>query len=141
MPDLHDPFTGTWTFSAPQSRLSTPAPRRWVQQIFATPEEIVVHEDIVRGNGVPSTVRVWARFDGTDYPIFGLPIADATAYLRPGARSISVTGKKDGELAFMQTITISHDDRFLTLVYSVQNGASQVSRGKAVFEKTLPGGN
>jgi len=130
-----EPFTGTWKFSALRSKLSTPLPQTWVQKIVATRDEIVVHENIVRSNGAKSLVRIWARFDGSDYPVSGLPIADCMAYKRINSHSISGTGKKNGIVSLTETVTVTPDGRSLTLVYSVQTGASQVSRGIAVFEK------
>jgi hypothetical protein len=135
MPEQSDPFTGTWRFDAQRSRLDTPLPQTWVQQIVVTRDEIVVHENIVRSNGAKSAVRVWARFDGSDYPISGLPMADSIAYTRVNSHSISGTGKKDGVVSLTETVTVAPDGARLTLIYSIQTGASQVARGIAVFEK------
>lgn len=130
-----EPFTGKWRFNAQRSNLSTPLPQTWVQEIVATRDEIVVHENIVRSNGAKSEVRVWARFDGSDYPVSGLPIADSIAYARVDSHSISGTGKKNGVVALTETVTVAPDGRSLTIIYSIQTGASQVTRGIAVFEK------
>lgn len=137
MAEHDDPFTGTWRFSDRLSRLSDPTPRRWVQTIVATGYELIVREDIVRSNGAASEVRVWAKFDGEDYAVMGSPLADFIAYTRGDRNSISGTGKKNGVVTFTETITVSDDGKVLTLVYSVQTGASQVSRGVAVFEKLV----
>jgi hypothetical protein len=135
MPEQREPFTGTWRFNAWWSKLDTPLPKTWVQEIVATRDEIVVRENIVRSNGVGSEVRVWARFDGSDYPVSGWPIADFIAYTRVSSHCISGTGKKNGVVVLTETVTVAPDGRSLTLVYSIQTGASQVTRGIAVFEK------
>ena len=135
MPKPDDPFTGTWNFNATRSRLSTPLPRKWVQTIVATKDELVVRESIVRSDGSKSEVSVSARFDGSDYPIYGFPLADFMAYTRTGNSAFAGTGKKDGVVVLSETVTISPDGRFLNLVYSVQNGASPVARGLAVFDR------
>jgi hypothetical protein len=139
MIEPNDPFTGTWRFIAKRSKLDTPLPLNWVQEIVATPDELVVRENIVRSNGVKSDVRIWARFDGTDYPISGFPIADTMAYKRLDRHNISGTGKKNGVVALTETITVGEDGTVMTLIYSVQAGASSpvVARGIAVFEKGL----
>lgn len=135
MLDTDDPFTGTWNFNASRSKLSTPLPRSWVQTIVATRHEIVVRENVVRSDGSKTEVRVSARFDGTDYPIRGLPIADFIAYTRVNSHNITGTGKKNGVVALNETVAVSPDGKVLTLIYSVQTGASPVARGVAVFDR------
>lgn len=130
-------FTGTWRFNAQHSKLDTPLPLVWVQEIGVTRDEIVVRENIVRSNGVRSEVMVWARFDGSDYPVSSWPIADSIAYTRVDSHSIAGTGKKNGVVALTETITVTPDGRRLTVVYSIQTGASPVARGVAVFDKEL----
>jgi len=135
----NDPFTGTWNFSPKRSKLDTPLPRTWVQEIVATPDEIVVREDIVRSNGISSNVRIWARFDGTDYPVSGMPLVESMAYRRLDSHRISGIGKKNGIVALTETVTVGADGNVLTLIYTVQPGPSSpvVARGIAVFEKGL----
>jgi hypothetical protein len=135
MTETESPFNGTWKFDAAKSKLSTPLPQIWVQEMVVKGDEVVVRENIVRSNGVRSDVRVWARFDGTDYPVTGFPLADTMAYLRVDSHSISGIGKKNGVVAVSETLTVTPDGNTLTLVYSVQTGASPVSRGIAVFNK------
>ena len=78
---------------------------------------------------------VAARFDGTDYPIYGLPIADLMAYERVDRREISGVGRKNGVIVLTETVTVTRDGRLLTLIYSVTTGAGLVARGYAVFDK------
>ncbi len=137
MAESNDPFTGTWKFTAQKSKLSTPLPKSWVQEIVATRDEIVVHEDIVRLNGPRTRIRIWARFDGTDYPVNGSPILDTIAYTRVNSHTVSAIGKKGTVMAVTETVTVAPDGRILTLVYSYQSGTSPIARGVAVFEKTV----
>jgi hypothetical protein len=130
-----DPFTGTWNFNARRSELSTPLPRKWVQAIVATRDELVVRESIIRSDGSKAEVSVAARFDGSDYPVYGFPIADFMAYTRLDHSSISGTGRKNGVVVLNETVSVAPDGRVLTLVYSVQIGAAPVARGLAVFDK------
>jgi hypothetical protein len=135
MQNSADPFTGTWNFDARRSRLSTPLPRKWVQLIVATRDELVVRESIVRSDGSKAEVSVAAKFDGSDYPVYGFPLADFMAYRRVDDHSISGTGRKNGVVVLTETVSVTPDGRVLTLVYSVQNGAAPVARGLAVFDK------
>ena len=135
MPEVQDPFSGRWRFNARRSRLSTPLPQVWVQSIGASHDQIVVTENIIRDDGSQSEVKIWAKFDGTDYPITGLPIADVMAYQRHDSYSFSGTGKKNGVVVLTQTVTVDSSGQTLTLIYSFQSGASQVARGMAVFDR------
>ena len=65
-------------------------------------------------------------------------VDDFMAYTRVNSHSLSATGKKNGVVALTETLTVSADGGTLTLIYSIQTGASQVARGIAVFEKEAP---
>lgn len=136
MIDDTDPFTGTWNFNARRSSLDTPLPRTWIQAIVATPDELVVRETIVRADGSATQVRVWARFDGGDYPVNGLPFVDFIAYQRAGRNRISGVGKKNGIMVLNETVTVDEAGKVLILIYSIQNGISSIATGMAVFDKS-----
>jgi hypothetical protein len=135
MSEQADPFTGTWRFNPQRSTLSTPPTQSWVQQIIATPDELHVHETIIRLDGSQTVVEVMASFDGSDYPVTGSPTADTIVYRRVSSNSISGTGKKDGAVTLMETITVAPETNTLTLSYSIHTGAHVVANGIAVFEK------
>jgi hypothetical protein len=135
MPEQDDPFTGTWRFNAERSTLSTPPPQSWVQQIIATSDEIHVHETIIRPDGSQTVVEVMASFDGSDYPVTGSPAADTIVYRRVSSNSISGTGKKNGAVTLMETVTVSPANNTLALSYSIHSGTHVVAHGIAVFEK------
>jgi hypothetical protein len=130
-----NPFTGTWNFNARCSKLSTPLPRKWVQAIVATRDELVVRESIIRCDGSKAEVCVAARFDGSDYPVYGFPIADFMSYTRLDYSRISGTGRKNGVVVLTETISVDPEGRVLTVIYSVQIGAAPVARGLGVFDK------
>jgi hypothetical protein len=134
MSEQDDPFTGTWRFNPERSTLSTPSPQSWVQEIIATPDEVHVQETIVR-DGPQTVVEVMASFDAADYPVTGSPAADTIAYRRAGSHSISGTGKKDGVITLMETVTVSPERNTLTLSYSIHSGGHVAAHGIAVFEK------
>jgi len=64
MLDEDDPYTGSWRFNAQRSKLSTPAPQSWVQEIRVSGDEVEVRENIVRLDGSETVRSVRARFDG-----------------------------------------------------------------------------
>jgi hypothetical protein len=131
-----DPFTGTWTFRAERSKLSTPPPRRWTQQIHATSVDVRVNEEIVSADGRQTTLTVEARFDGQDYPVSGSPVADAIAYTRVDAYTISGIAKENNSLSLKETLIAASEGNLITLTYSIYRGGREVASGVAVFEKT-----
>jgi len=130
-----DPFTGTWRFNPQRSTLSTPSPQSWVQQIIATRDEVHVHETIIRLDGSQTIVEVMASFGGGEYPVIGSPAADTIAYRRVSGNSISGTGRKNGVITLMETVTVAPESNTLTLSYSIHSGAHVAASGIAVFEK------
>jgi len=94
-----------------------------------------VQETIVRPDGSQTVVEVMASLDGNDYPVTGSPAADTIAYRRADSNSISGTGKKEGVVSLMETVTVSPENNTLTLSYSVHSDAHVVASGIAVFEK------
>jgi hypothetical protein len=62
--------------------------------------------------------------------------AQRFAYTRVNRNSIRGTGKKNGAITLTETISVNPDGRILTLSYTIHNGAQEIARGIAVFEKT-----
>jgi hypothetical protein len=132
----NDPFSGVWTLRSQQSDPPFPVPQKWTHRIAATAETIQVHEEIITAGGLQPTISVAARFDGQDYPVVGSPRADAIAYTRTDTHTISGFGKKESQLLWRETASVSADGLTLTIkfVFAGKNGASAVVA--AVFEKS-----
>ncbi len=94
-----------------------------------------MEETIVRSDGSQTVVEVMANFDGADYPVTGSPAADTIAYRRASSNSISGTGKKNGVITLMETVTVAPENNTLTLSYSIRSGAHVAASGIAVFER------
>lgn len=133
--DHRDPFTGSWTFLAERSKLSTPPPRSWIQHIEASLDRLSVREEIVASNGVAITISVRARFDGREYAVSGSPLADKIAYTRVDRNHISGIAQKNGNVSLRETIAVSPDGHTLTLIFSAYSGAREVANGMAMFER------
>lgn len=130
----HDPFTGTWIFNPKRSKLSTPPPQSWVQEISATYYELRVEEKITSRDGSRSGVVIEARFDGGDYAVVGSALVDTFAYEREGSKIIG-TGKKNGAVSIRETVVAS-EGPIITLTYSIFAGDKEVASGIAIFEKS-----
>lgn len=136
MPEQIDAFSGTWRFDPLRSKLSTPAPQHWIQQITVKSNGISVREEIARAGGPPMVVSVQARFDGKDYPVSGSPAADSIAYTRLSEREIAGTGKKDGAVTLKETIFLN-DDATMSLTYSILSGARVGQRPSDFLQRQI----
>jgi hypothetical protein len=129
-----EPFHGTWRFNPLLSKMCTPAPHSWIQEISAGPDQVAVREQIVRPDGSEIVLRVEARFDGADYPVEGSPAVDTIAYTRTDRHSIYGIGKKDGRVSVTETVLADPDAGTLTLIYNYLLGERTVAHGVAVFQ-------
>jgi hypothetical protein len=130
----HDPFTGTWIFNSQRSKLSTPPPQSWVQEIHATDYEVQVEERITNQSGSKSVVTIRARFDGQDYSVIGSSVVDMIAYEREGLKIVG-TGKQNGAISIRETIVAS-DEPLIRLAYAIFVRDKEVASGIAVFERS-----
>jgi hypothetical protein len=128
-----DPFTGTWIFNSQRSKLSTPPPQSWVQEINASGYELHVKEKITSQDGSRSVVVIQAYFDGGDYAVVGSGLVDTFAYERDGA-TITGIGKKHGAVSIRE-IVVTSEGPVITLTYSIFAGAKEVASGIAIFER------
>jgi hypothetical protein len=134
MPTESEPFHGTWRFNPQLSKMCTPAPHSWIQEIHASPDEVAVREEIIRPDGTEIVLRVQARFDGADYPVEGSPAVDTIAYTRTDRHAICGIGKKNGRVSLTETVLADPEQRTLTLIYNYLLGERTVAHGVAVFQ-------
>ncbi len=134
MPTETEPFHGTWRFNPQLSKMCTPAPHSWIQEIHAGPDRVAVREEIVRSDGTEIVLQVQARFDGADYPVEGSPAVDTIAYTRTDRHAICGIGKKDGRISVTETVLADPEKRTLTLIYNYLLGERTVAHGVAVFQ-------
>ena len=134
MPTESEPFHGTWRFNPQLSKMCTPAPHSWIQEISAGPDQVAVREEIIRPDGTEIVLRVQARFDGADYPVEGSPAVDTIAYTRTDRHAICGIGKKNGRISLTETVLADPEQRTLTLIYNYLLGERTVAHGVAVFQ-------
>ena len=65
--DPVDPFTGVWTLSPEDSRLTGRIPNRWIQTVVASDDDVTVGEEIAFNEGPSINSSVHARFDGAGW--------------------------------------------------------------------------
>lgn len=117
----NDPFTGVWKLNQQKSDTSVPAPPS--VRIKADSQGISFTEE-----GGSGAVTVTAKFDGKDYPVKGSPVADSASYQRSGPRTIMSTVKEQGQTVLMETMTVSVDEKTLTVSFSQFAGVTVYDR-------------
>lgn len=130
------PFTGDWVFNAERSDLSSTAPKKWLQQILITSDEVHVREEISGLDDSLRVVNVKAKFDGMDYAVTGSPVAEVIAYTLLDKYTVSGVAKKNGGVSLRETLTAAPDGKMLTLRYEVFAGQKTIAHGVAVFDRT-----
>ncbi len=130
------PFTGEWSFNAGRSELSSPAPKKWLQHILVTSDDVQVREEITSLDDSLRVVSVKAKFDGLDYAVTGSPVADVIAYTLLDKATVSGVARKNGGVSLRETLTAAPDGRTLTLQYEVFVGERKVAHGLAIFDRT-----
>jgi hypothetical protein len=129
-----EPFAGRWRFDAEHSNICALAPHSWIQEIQTGPDEVAIREDIVREDGTEIVRRVWARFDGADYPVEGANAVDTMAYTRTERHAICGIGRKDGKVSVLETVLSDPDERKLTIIYNYLLDENSIAHGVAVFK-------
>jgi hypothetical protein len=128
-----DPFTGVWHFAPELSSLSTPVPQSWLHDITVQDNEISVREQTVRTDGTNLLQSLWAKFDGSPYPVKGSPLVDSIAYTRIDKHTIEGTGYKQSREVLAETVSVSKDHTSLTIDYKIKIGDRLAAYGIAVF--------
>ena len=129
-----DPFPGTWIFIPAKSKMNGPSVQHWVQYIDVSDRVIRVREDLTAGRH--ASVSLEAKLDGKDYSVAGSSLADTIAYQRTDSHHLAGVGKKNGNVALRETITVAPDNSTMTLNFAIFSGEKEVTNGVAFFERT-----
>ena len=133
-----DPRVGTWVLNVAKSKY-TPGPppaaevRRYAPASQAHALATSIESMDVAGHRV--TLQYTAGDDGKDYPMTGVPFADAVAIHRKGATTFEVDTKKNGKIIGTTQGEISKDGRVLTLTSKTRTAAGQAVTNIAVYDK------
>ena len=75
------------------------------------------------------------KFDGKEYPLVGDPTADSRSYRRIGARTLMLTGKKDGKVTVSGRIVVSANGKSRTVTTTATDAKGKRIRNIAVYDK------
>jgi len=87
-----DQHSGTWKMNPAKSKYSPgPTPKSITVKVEADWNNIKINADGTDTDGSPTHVEYSAKFDGKDYPVTGLPYADALSVKRIDTNTIQAT--------------------------------------------------
>jgi hypothetical protein len=75
------------------------------------------------------------KFDGKDYPVTGDASMNARSYKRIGARSLKLTGRKDGKVVSEGRIAVSADGKTRTVKLTATGSTGKKLKSTAVYDK------
>jgi hypothetical protein len=91
--------------------------------------------DVVDGQGNKMHAEVAAKFDGKDYPIKGLPIADTISLKQVNAKQNDIVWKKGGKVVMTGKTVISADGKIVTLTQTGTDPQGRAINNVAVYDK------
>ena len=113
-----DQHSGTWKMNPAKSKYSPgPAPKSTTVKVEADEQGVKIDAEIINADGSPIHVQYDAKFDGKDYPVTGIPYADAVSVKRIDANTIEATMKKGGQVTMTVTTKVSKDGKTRTSTF------------------------
>ena len=131
-----DQQSGTWKMDAAKSTYSPgPAAKSITLKIESDGDSIKYSSDGIDAAGNPTHVEYTAKYDGKDYPVTGIPIADTVALERPDASTIRSTLKKGDQVVMTVTSVISNGGTTRTSTFKGKNAEGQDINNVVVYNK------
>jgi len=113
-----DQHSGTWKMNPAKSKYSPgPAPKSTTVKVEADEQGVKIDAEIINADGSPIHVQYDAKFDGKDYPVTGIPYADAVSVKRIDANTVEATMKKGGQVTMTVTTKVSKDGKTRTSTF------------------------
>jgi phage tail sheath gpL-like len=131
-----DPIIGTWTLNVAKSTYEPgPAAKGGTVTFEAAGEGIHVVADMVDGQGNADHTEYTANYDGKDYPLKGVPIADTVSLKRIDANTTERIDKKDGKVVQTYLRKVAPGGKTMTVTHKGIDAKGRPVHNTVVFEK------
>jgi len=130
-----DANMGTWKLNEAKSSFASGATKNSTVVYEAAGDGMKVTVDGTDKDGKPAHNEWTGKFDGKDYPVTGDPNTDARSYKKINARTLELTGKKDGKVVTTGRIAVSADGKTRTVTTSTTDSAGLKAKSTAVYDK------
>ena len=126
---------GTWKLNEAKSKFAPGASKNHTVVYETAGDQIKVIVDGTDGAGNALHNEWTGKFDGKEYPLVGDPTADSRSYRRIGARTLMLTGKKDGKVTVSGRIVVSANGKSRTVTTTATDAKGKRIRNIAVYDK------
>lgn len=126
---------GTWKLNEAKSKFAPGASKNHTVVYESAGDQIKVTVDGTDGAGNALHNEWTGKFDGKEYPLVGDPTADSRSYRRIGARTLMLTGKKDGKVTVSGRIVVSANGKSRTVTTTATDAKGKRIRNIAVYDK------
>src|SRR5579862_385343 len=126
---------GTWKLNDAKSMFPAGATKNSTVVYEAAGDEIKVTVDGTDKDGNAVHNEWTGKFDGKDYPLMGDPSMNTRSYKRMNARTLELTGKKDGKVIATGRITVSADGKTRTVKLTATDSMGKKLESTAVYDK------
>jgi hypothetical protein len=130
-----DANMGTWKLNEAKSTFPTGATKNSTVVYEAAGDNVKVTVDGTDKDGKATHNEWTGKFDGKDYPVTGDPNTNARSYKRIDARTLKLTGKKDGKGVTTGRIAVSADGKTRTVKTSTTDSTGKKLKSTAVYDK------
>ena len=112
-----DPALGTWVLNVAKSKYNSGPPPKSLTVTFKASGTggLTVVSESVDASGATARTEYTANYDGKDYPLKGVPIADVVSLRRIDARTSERIDKRSGRAVQTFVRAASADGRTLTV--------------------------
>jgi hypothetical protein len=125
---------GTWILNEGESTILGTGRNNKV--VYKPGGDIVkVTVDGTDASGKPVHNEWTGRFDGKDYPVIADPTSDSRSYNKIDDRTLELTAKKNGKVAWTSRIVVSADGKSRTVTSSWTGAKGKKFMDTAVYDK------
>lgn len=126
---------GTWKLNEAKSKFASGATKNSTVVYEAAGDDVKVTVDGTDKDGKATHNEWTGKFDGKDYPVTGDPGTDTRSYKKIDARTLRLTGKKDGKVVTTGRITVSADGKTRTVNINGTDSTGKKAKSSAVYDK------
>lgn len=126
---------GTWKLNEAKSKFAPGAAKNHTVVYEAAGDQIKVIVDGTDGAGNATHNEWTGKFDGKEYDLVGDPTADKRSYRRSGARTLTLTGTKDGKVTVSGRIVVTANGKSRTVTTTGTDARGKRFKNIAVYDK------
>lgn len=126
---------GTWKLNEAKSKFASGATKNSMVVYETAGDSVKVTVDGTDKDGKATHNEWTGKFDGKDYPVTGDPNTDTRSYKKIDARTLALTGKKDGKVVTTGRIAVSADGKTRTVNTSGTDATGKNVKSTAVYDK------